>query len=85
MSRIQIEVVISSILIAHQIILIQPPVANCLAIDTKPANGQLIEQISSPSAASKLMKEYRQPDFRRPIWNLAHMVNSIKELEYRLR
>lgn len=24
-------------------------------------------------------------DPRRPIWNLAHMVNSIKELDYRLR
>lgn len=26
-----------------------------------------------------------EADNRRPIWNLAHMVNSIKELDYRLR
>lgn len=24
-------------------------------------------------------------DYKRPIWNIAHMVNSIKELDYRLR
>lgn len=28
--------------------------------------------------------DYLPEDNRRPIWNLAHMVNSIKELDYRL-
>lgn len=70
---------------------------NCLSIDQSHATKlQAIQEteksshlykVASDSLADplKLSSEHQQPvDHRRPIWVLAHMVNSIKELEYRL-
>lgn len=41
-------------------------------------------QASPESGHEQTKKTIQRQDFRRPLWNLAHMVNSIKELDYRL-
>lgn len=64
----------------------RPPVDG-LAIEKSQASQQSIEQTNvltkTPSPLPQATQEIRS-DTRRPIWNLAHMVNSIKELDYRL-
>lgn len=69
-----------------------------LAIDLLPATNQTMEsrqlQVDTqlnkshssppPEAVSFVERQNQWQDTRRPIWNMAHMVNSIKELDYRL-
>lgn len=66
---------------------IQPP-----SIAQKPAIHQLASMNHSLRNLNGKAEEeqyqssmYHYQDLRRPIWNLAHMVNSINELDYRLR
>lgn len=74
---------------------------NCLAIDSEQTISinsmqSEIPSISKSQTFNQAQDEYHKTkairqinsdsrDSRRPIWNLAHMVNSIKELDYRLR
>lgn len=55
-------------------------------------NEQQQQQTKSPQIAypvvaqsTSINQQQQQRDYKRPIWNIAHMVNSIKELDYRLR
>lgn len=66
----------------------------CLAIDQNSPAIQNIKPVVEaagqpatvviPSQAKSADTEQVRQDYRRPIWALAHMVNSIKELDYRL-
>lgn len=65
---------------------------HCLAIDSEQiiSINSMQSEIQSISKIQNFNQEdhhktRRTPDSRRPVWNLAHMVNSIKELDYRLR
>lgn len=52
-----------------------------LAINNEAVKSNSIPQVTQPPSN---VHEYKAIDTRRPIWNMAHMVNSIKELDYRL-
>lgn len=52
-----------------------------LSIDQRPTESMQLSA-RSPEVASE--PQQRPADLRRPVWNMAHMVNSIKELDYRL-
>lgn len=72
--------------------LIFQQVAYCFAVDREHIISTNSLQSKTPSASSKSQdpneEQYykvRLTDSRRPVWNVAHMVNSIKELDYRLK
>lgn len=59
--------------------------ATGLAIDQSPHIGNnLDQQVLNMSPRRQPEPASHRIDSRRPVWNLAHMVNSIKELDYRL-
>lgn len=64
-------------------------VATMLVTHIHLASSLVIEKEANSQATNTLISEQvkkssQKFDSRRPIWNLAHMVNSIKELDYRL-
>lgn len=64
------------------------------SVEAQYSNVASVGSISSPKSKSAHISDTSAPlevaalrghaDLRRPIWALAHMVNSIKELDYRL-
>lgn len=55
-------------------------------LQQKPQTPQILRdpQLTSDVLPRRQPEPMGRLDSRRPIWNIAHMVNSIKELDYRL-
>lgn len=70
---------------ALMIIFHAPLAYYCMSIKQSAPEQHIIQGTAqAPSIEVQAKRASRLDDTRRPIWNLAHMVNSIKELDYRL-